>query len=331
MPSWSELLEETTALGSPNDLMRRKYIKRLAKQSKRNVITYYSGWLQRPQAFGSHVMDADKNGFMTVIKDLDRSKGLDLLLHTPGGDVAATESIVDYLQQMFAGNVRAIVPQLAMSAGTMMACSCKEIVMGKQSSLGPVDPQINGIPAHGILEEFGRALRETQANPATIPVWQAIVAKYHPALIGECEKAIQWSDEMVRDWLRRNMFRDEKDPQALIDAIVVELTDHALTKSHSRHLSAARCKQLGLRVSMMEDEPAFQDAILSVHHANMLTFAATNALKIIENQNGRAYIQMIQPTLLPAGQLLIPSQAPAQLTEGKGDNEASIPGPANRR
>lgn len=73
---------------------------------------------------------------MTVIHQLDRNKGLDLILHTPGGDTAATESIVDYLHNMFGNNIRAIVPQLAMSAGTMIACSCKEIIMGLQSSLG---------------------------------------------------------------------------------------------------------------------------------------------------------------------------------------------------
>ena len=80
---------------------------------------------------------------MTVIHQLDRDKGLDLILHTPGGDTAATESIVDYLHNMFGNNIRAIVPQLAMSAGTMIACSCKEIIMGLQSSLGPIDPQLD--------------------------------------------------------------------------------------------------------------------------------------------------------------------------------------------
>jgi ClpP class serine protease len=49
---------------------------------------------------------------MTVIHNMDRSKGLDLLLHTPGGDIAATESIVDYLRSMFGTDIRAIIPQL---------------------------------------------------------------------------------------------------------------------------------------------------------------------------------------------------------------------------
>ena len=33
--------------------------------------------------------------------ELDVEKGLDLILHTPGGDVAATESIIDYLNNIF--------------------------------------------------------------------------------------------------------------------------------------------------------------------------------------------------------------------------------------
>ena len=78
---------------------------------------------------------------MLCIHKLDRSKGLDLILHTPGGSGAATESLVNYLHQMFGNDIRAFVPQLAMSAGTILACSCKEIYMGKHSNLGLVDPQ----------------------------------------------------------------------------------------------------------------------------------------------------------------------------------------------
>lgn len=85
------------------------------------------------------------NAFMTNVYRLDRSKGLDLILHTPGGDLAATESIVNYLQSAFDGNVRAIIPQISMSAGTLIAMSCREILMGRESSLGPIDPQLGGI------------------------------------------------------------------------------------------------------------------------------------------------------------------------------------------
>jgi ClpP class serine protease len=103
MPNWKELLEEVKAAGSTHDVIRRKYLERLHQATGRNVIVYYSGWLQkgdlqRQGVSGFSISDADKNGFMTAIHGMDRSKGLDLLLHTPGGDAAATESLVGYLR-----------------------------------------------------------------------------------------------------------------------------------------------------------------------------------------------------------------------------------------
>ena len=229
MPSWHSILEDIRRRGSIHDVIRREYLAKLHEVTGRNVIVYYSGWLQKPGLQGVHVNDADKNGFMTAIHQLDRSKGLDLLLHTPGGETAATESLVDYLHSMFGPNIRAIVPQIALSAWTMIACATREILMGKHSSLGPIDPQFGPTPAHGIIEEFKRAHAEIKADPSKIPVWQPIIAKYAPTLIGECEKAIKWSIDMTRDWLLRVMLAGEPDAKAKADAILAELADHALT------------------------------------------------------------------------------------------------------
>ena len=295
MPDWNQILNKVKSAGSPQDMIRREYLAGLHSYTGRNVITYYSGWLQKPGSPGIEANDEDKNGFMTVIHELDRSKGLDLILHTPGGNTAATESLVDYLRSMFGRDIRAVVPQLAMSAGTMIACAASSIVMGKQSSLGPIDPQLNGIPAHGVVEEFKRALADATANPASIPIWQPIVAKYGPAFIGECQKAIEWSNEMTSEWLRSGMFHGVPRPGRKVSRALRELSDHALTKSHARHLSAQRCKEIGLTIVDLEADPKLQDSVLSVHHACMLTFAATPAIKIIENHAGKAFIKILQP------------------------------------
>ena len=146
MPSFSGIQREVREQEIPDtqyDLIRRRYLKKLSAKTGRNTILYYSGWLQKPARYVTPLMsisDGDKNGFMSAVHGLDVSKGLDIVLHTPGGDIAATESLIDYLNQKFQGDMRAIVPQLAMSGGTIIACACKEIVMGKQSSLGPIDP-----------------------------------------------------------------------------------------------------------------------------------------------------------------------------------------------
>ena len=300
MPNWKEILDEINATGSTHDVIRRKYLEKLHQVTGRNVIIYYSGWLQKQDFPGTEVNDNDKNGLMNTIHKMDTSKGLDLVLHTPGGDSAATESLVDYLHSIFKYDIRAIVPQLAMSAGTMIACACKEIIMGLHSSLGPVDPQIMGLPAHGVVEEFNRAVDEVKQDPSRIPIWQPIIAKYNPAFIGECEKAIAWSNEMVTTWLTEGMLSGQEKPKERAGKVVKELTDHALTKSHARHLSYQKCKDIGLEVKLLEDTPDLQDAVLSVHHACIHTFSATGAYKIIENQSGKAFIQIIKQVVVQA-------------------------------
>jgi len=298
MPNWNEMMTELKS-GGQYDVLRRKYLKKLHELTGRNVIAYYSGWLQRPDArVGIEINDEDKNGFMSAINKMDRKKGLDIILHTPGGETAATESLVDYLKAMFGTDIRAIVPQLSLSAGTMIACACKEIVMGKHSSLGPIDPQLGGIPAHGIKEEFYRAYQEIKADQIKIAVWQPIIAKYNPTLIGECEKAIAWSEELLKEWLKTGMFNGQTGIDTTIANIVKELGDHALTKAHDRHLSISKCTQIGLKVKGLEDSQELQEAVLSVHHAFIHTLSSTDAIKIIENQNGTAFVKMIKSYLV---------------------------------
>jgi ClpP class serine protease len=293
MADWSEILKELQQAGNTFDGVRRKYLRELSDYTGRNVIVYYSGWLQKPGNNNVIINDLDKNALMTTIRGLDRSKGLDLILHTPGGETAATESIIDYLCAMFS-DIRAVVPQLAMSGGTMIACSSNIILMGKHSSLGPIDPQFGGIPAHGLIEEFKKASDEIKNDNSKIFVWQPILQKYNPTILGEAQKVIDWSEQIVSERLSQRMFKGIKDKnkkKKIITNIMKELGDHSLNLSHSRHLSIEKSKSIGLIIEDLESDQVLQEKVLSVHHATMHTLAATLALKIVENQNGIAYIQ----------------------------------------
>ncbi|WP_248802168.1 SDH family Clp fold serine proteinase [Pseudomonas sp. MWU13-2100] len=294
MPNWTQVLEEIIVKeqteGNGVDGVRRKYLSLLQKETGRNVIAYYSGFLQKPGYGFGHINDDDKNGFMNAIHGLNRDLGLDLILHTPGGDISAAESIVHYLRGMFGTNIRAIIPQLAMSAGTMISCACSEIVMGKQSNIGPFDPQLGGLPAHGVIEEFAKAIEMAKSDPQSIPIWQAIISKYHPTFLGECEKAIDLADLVVKNWLVSGMFHGDEDALKKTENIVLALNDHAGTKTHSRHLHIEDAIGIGLKVRKLEDDPILQDLVLTVHHAYMHTFANSTAGKIIENHNGSVIV-----------------------------------------
>jgi hypothetical protein len=313
MPNLNEILDEakrlaSTGRGDAVAVTRRKYLKQLSELTGRNVIAYYSSFLTSPNIEEASIADIDKNGFMTVINKLDRAKGLDLILHTPGGDVAATESLVEYLRSMFGNDIRAVIPQIAMSAGTMIACSCKSIIMGKQSNMGPIDPQFRGIPASGVIEEFERAKAEVANDPKSIPIWRVIIEKYHPTFIGGCEKAIQWSKDVVTEWLKSNMLKDEADKEEIAAEIVNYLSDHKKTKTHARHIGLEDCEKIKLKINKLEDPiegKDLQDAVLSIHHSYMITFFNSQLVKIIENQDAAAlFIDKGSPVPLVPQQLI---------------------------
>ncbi len=303
MPNWNEVFNEIQSLqvqgANAQTVVRKKYLAALHDHTKRNIIAYYSGWLSKGSVFLSDINDEDKNGFMTTIHKLDRTKGLDLILHTPGGGIAATQSIVTYLQKMFGNDIRAFVPQISMSAGTIIACCCKEIWMGKQSNLGPIDPQLAGIPAHGVVQEFKRAVREIKKDPAKVALWQRIIGQYRPTFLGQCENAIRWSNAFVEEQLRDGMFAGRSDRKTRAKKVTKALSNYPVNKSHDRHFDIDACKKMGLTIKELESDPTLQDLVLTVHHCYMNFLMNTTAYKIVENQDGIALIKNMQPQPAP--------------------------------
>jgi hypothetical protein len=230
------------------------------------------------------------NGFMAAVHGVNRDRGLDLILHTPGGGIEAARSIVEYLYKMFGKDLRVIVPHMAMSAGTMIACASRQIVMGKHSFLGPTDPQVRGHPAMGILAEVDRAITEIRAEPLKQIVWQQVFSKYPPAFILDCERSVEGTRDMVTAWLRGNMLADVADPAAAADYTMRKLMDYMGTTEHTHHFLIDKCKEIGLKVAAIEDDQELQEDILSVHHAFVATFAKTNSLKVIESATGATWV-----------------------------------------
>jgi len=312
MPNWNSVLREISELRTSSesafDIVRRKYLKRLFRHSGRNVIAYYSGWLTKPRIEGIEISDEDKNGLMLCVHEIDRSRGLDLILHTPGGDSQATISIVDYLRQMFGNDIRAIIPQMAMSAGTMIACSCKEIIMGKQSSLGPIDPQFGVIGVANLLEEVKKARDDIQSNPNLAMFWNPILSKITPSFLERCEWAARDSNEFLEKALRDNMLSElpRRQQTAQVNAIAKVFANNE-GRAHNTHFQFQACVDAGLIIERLEDDPKFQDLVLTIHHCYMHTLSNTNAFKVIENHRGRAMVRSTAPQLI---------QLPVSATQG---------------
>ena len=93
----------------------------------------------------------DSEELLRAIKLTDNQIPIDIILHTPGGLVLASEQIANALSKR-KGKVTVFVPHYAMSGGTMIALSADEVVMDENAVLGPVDPQVGNFPAVSILK-----------------------------------------------------------------------------------------------------------------------------------------------------------------------------------
>ena len=226
-----------------------------------------------------------------------RGSRLDLILHSPGGSSMAAEAIVTYLRSRF-DHIRVIVPQLAMSAATMIACAANEILMGKHSFLGPTDPQIllstplgmRSVPAQATLDQFRLAQREC-TDPAKLSAWLPMLSQYGPDLLVQSESALELSRELVSTWLETYMFKEDTDRKEKGASISGWLANHKHFKSHGRHLSREILMKQGLAIGRLELDPKLQDLSLSVFHATTHTFSNTPVVKIVENHAGRAFIK----------------------------------------
>jgi ATP-dependent protease ClpP protease subunit len=303
MPTWGGILQELAQTNDPKryDNIRRKYLLSLRQHTGRAVILYASKWTQDPNIPPQllSIVDEDLQGLMEVIHDVSETD-LDLILHSPGGSLEAAEAFVLYLRSKFS-HIRVIVPQLAMSAATMIACASDAIVLGKHSFLGPIDPQLmlntpvgpRMVPAEEVLEQFEMAKKECQ-DPTRLGAWLPMLGQYGPNLLVNCRHTCAMSSKLVQDWLENYMFKSDDNGAAEAKEIAGWLSNHSYFKSHGRHIPRRELERRHVKIVRLEDDPQLQDYALSVFHAATHTFHGTSAVKIVENHNGSAFIKQLQ-------------------------------------
>jgi len=337
MPTWGEVLKELKALQdqkqpAPFDFLRRKYLAELHEHTNRDTVLYATRWTQPPTNIPPEfvsISEEDVHGLMEVFHGLSSGK-LDLIVHSPGGSPEATEAIVSYIRSKYS-EVRVIVPHLAMSAATMLACSANRIVMGKHSFLGPIDPQMildtplgrRSIPAQAILDQFDKAKEECK-DVSLLSAWVPMLGQYGPALLTQCREAQDLSKELISEWLAQYMFKDEKDATEKAKIVANRLADHKAFKTHNRHINREKARIFELWIEDLEADKILQDLVLSVFHATSHTFSSTAATKIIENHIGRAFVKMV--TIRVAGPK--PPQQP-QIVPKRVPSAPTAPSPSD--
>ena len=172
----------------------------------------------------------DAEQVLRAIRMTPAEMPIDLILHTPGGLVLASDQIA-YALKRHAGRVTVIVPHYAMSGGTLVALAADEILMDPDAVLGPVDPQLGSLlrgawPAASILA----ALEQPNANRDDETLILGDIAR---------KAVVQVRDTVVE------LVRDRMPAEA--EALAATLSEGRWTHDFPIRLEHAR--QLGLPVS----------------------------------------------------------------------------------
>ncbi|MEF3275590.1 MAG: ATP-dependent Clp protease proteolytic subunit [Chloroflexus sp.] len=221
------------------DAARQRLLERLEQKRKSRVIAL----IHRQETMSllgfplvRYISIEDSEAVLRAIKMTDRDIPIDLILHTPGGLVLASEQIARALQKHQA-KVTVFVPHYAMSGGTLIALAADEIVMDENAVLGPVDPQLGQHPAASILRVLERKPL-SEVDDETLMM--ADIA----------EKAIRQVKRTVCELLRDKMTEAQAEEVAHTLASGVWTHDYPITVDEAR--------ELGLPISTAMPDEIYQ-------------------------------------------------------------------------
>ena len=285
---WNNFLDTSDGIYNLLELRRNCY-KDIEECRKRPLLIYATKFLEQPIPPDAPIFidNHDIDGFSDLIQSVKESPAVDVLLHSPGGRPDATERLVELLRRHFK-EVDFLVPHSAYSAATMLALSGDNIILHPNAILGPIDPQINGIPGRMIRNGFEKIKRiiETEGPEAVLP-YIPLIEKYSLDLLKLCEDAENLSKQLVSSWLKQYMFKSEKNTDEKIKKAVKYLSNYDEHLMHSRPLSIKKLSSFGLKIE--EADTTLQDLLWEAHILINGFFNTTPIVKLYENTKDIAW------------------------------------------
>lgn len=224
--------------------------------------------------------------FRDLIEDLrkeDQKKDkLVIVLNTAGGSAETAEKLVDIIRFHYK-DVTFVVPDFAMSAGTIFCMSGNRIYMDYSSSLGPIDPQVwNGqqwVPALGYLDKVEELLAKAAAGTLSNAEF-LILQSQDLAMLSRYEQARNLTVTLLKKWLVEYKWKDwdthgtnpdklgkpvtPEEKQERAEEIARLLGDNKYWHSHGRMIGINSLKsQLRLKIEDYSGDKSLQPLIRS--------------------------------------------------------------------
>ncbi len=229
----------------------------LEEELGRAVVSFFTSF-----RFPVSIEDADADMLEGILQKLDLSKGLDLILNSPGGDGLAAERIINICRNYSGtGEYRVVVPNKAKSAATMVCLGASEILMGPSSELGPVDPQLifsdeqgatRSFSAYNIVQSYENLFERATQETGNLQPYLQQLANYDEREIQEHRAAIELSKDISVRALTSGMLKGSPEEEITKD-IGVFLTPER-TKTHGRPIYRQEATECGLSVKEIGTE-----------------------------------------------------------------------------
>lgn len=272
-------------LGQTPDTRFHLYRKIERNLSGRKLVAFFTSF-----EYPVQIDDGDVDMVQGVLKNTDVSKGLVLMISSPGGIGLSAERIVNICKAYSGTNdFWAIIPGKAKSAATMISLGASKVFMAASSELGPVDPQfpisiggrIRYFSAHGLVKTYDSLFSRAVKSTGRIEPYIQQLDRYDSREINDYRSAIKLSEDITIKLLKNGMMKKKTLNQIKKD-IKVFLDPQAGTLTHGRPIFIKEAKYCGVNIDEINVNSSFWNDVYQLY-ARLETFVSRQASKAVES------------------------------------------------
>lgn len=270
---------------------RKELYKELEEEMEKPVVSFFTSFV-----YPVNIESGDEEMIEAVLQKLDLSKGLILLLNSPGGDALVAERIIN-ICRTYSGikEYEVIVPNKAKSAATMICLGASKLIMAPTSELGSVDPQIvekekdkppKWFSVYNIVESYDRLFKEAinLMEKQKIEPYIQQLSFYDPREIEEMRTALNLSEDIVIKALETGMLKGLK-REEIREKIKIFLIPEKHVKTHGRAIYAEDAQRCGLNVEIRNPRDNLWKVIHELYMRLNSFVSSNNIAKCIENKD----------------------------------------------
>ncbi len=279
--------------------IRHRLISQIQNERKRRsrretiVICYYSK-LDFPIQTEVMINQWDVKAIDSTLQELPSNCDIELIIHTYGGLPQKSKQIIDFLRTKLGnkGKLRVVVPEVAKSAGTLIALGADKLTMGLPSELGPIDPQIprhsggqiQYVPAWSYLDAFKYLQDNSKDDQGNLKhEFYPLLASFDLPFHQICTNAVQETFDTAKEFLSNGMFKRNKTKVAgIVNFFLYEI------KPHDALINSREVKQkLGSsRVEVLNEGDLLWKLYWELHCRLCGLLDKTPIVKLVEHEKG---------------------------------------------